>query len=607
MAAIAPDLRPRGPVELYDAALHLCTRGATPLPALSLAGASLPAAAGLWLAYRVAHDHGVWLPSALFALCLMVRGLFAGAASWAAERALEGDCPSSSEALRKVLPRALSLCNASGILVIIHWLLVPATFWLGLAFWSPLLSGLALVARADAGPFSMGGVSRARLGREPTFSVRLLHAVASFLTLVNLYSGIVIALYLARTLFGVDVTYLDRFASVSNPVFDAFLLALTLVVLEPVRIALGVLLLVDARVRSEGLDLQAAVERLEARRKARPTAAALLALCLVSAPVAAQAADRETLDQLSELADELAWSDEERDSLLEGAAGLEDAESLALRRMVRRMRQRAEAGESLDDLSTELRRALAEWNESFAESRDDNPRALAESILARPEFEIPAHKAPGDIDAEPEEEGLLSRFFRWLWEQLQKEEKKPEEPKRCGFGEGPALNLGAGAGLSTALTYVALGVGVALIVILVMRFLVGRKTPAEGADGLVGAASTEVQPHDAFSALARAPEGWWSEADRLAAEGRFREAVRALYLAVLSALHRAGAIDYEPTRSNWDYVRTFRGEAAQRGPFRELTNRFDFVWYGRRGADPANYSRVRALARPILEGGSADA
>ena len=65
-----------------------------------------------------------------------------------------------------------------------------------------------------------------------------------------------------------------------------------------------------------------------------------------------------------------------------------------------------------------------------------------------------------------------------------------------------------------------------------------------------------------MSALARAPESWAGLADVLAREGKFREAIRHLYLATLSRLHRDGAIDYDPAKSNWDYFRGFKGKGA---------------------------------------------
>ena len=54
--------------------------------------------------------------------------------------------------------------------------------------------------------------------------------------------------------------------------------------------------------------------------------------------------------------------------------------------------------------------------------------------------------------------------------------------------------------------------------------------------------------------------------NQLAARGEFREAIRHLYLALLARLHREGLITYEPTQSNWEHLRAFRGGPEDRSP-----------------------------------------
>src|SRR5262249_54471844 len=50
----------------------------------------------------------------------------------------------------------------------------------------------------------------------------------------------------------------------------------------------------------------------------------------------------------------------------------------------------------------------------------------------------------------------------------------------------------------------------------------------------------------------------WGEADDLARRGKFLEALRTLYLAVLVLLHRANLIRYERTRTNGEYATQLR-------------------------------------------------
>ncbi|HEY3445736.1 MAG TPA: DUF4129 domain-containing protein [Myxococcales bacterium] len=610
MSAVAPDLRPRGPAELYDAAVHLCTRGGTPLPALALVGAVLPAVSGLALAHRALTGRGYLPWAALFALCLMLRGLFAGAASLAGEACLEGNPITSWEALRKAGRRALSLMSAGGLAMLLEWVLVPATLFIGLVLWSSLYSGPALVARAEAGPWGMGKACRRRLANEPTFVVRLLHGMAFVVVAVNLASGIAMGLYLGRSLLGLDVTFFEQFASPRNPVYVLFVLALSAVVLEPIKVALGLLLLVDARVRSEGLDLLAAVERLSQRRAAvvggAPKAAALAlllgALALFGAPASARAdIDPQVEGDLSDLmADTGLEDDEDAQEGFEAARRLQGPEVMALRRFTERMREAREAGESHDELRKRLLAGLDEVRGLSSEEKPEpaaDPRAAAQTVLAQPEFEAPPEKV--DAAEEAADNGLFMRFLKWLWESLFGK-PKPKTPEM----ELPGLPVG----LFRVVAYVALGLAIGVLLFLIVRAFLLRQKEEAGEDeeegGVAGGAGAKA---DQESALAKAPRGWWSDADALAAKGEYRAALRALYLSVLSSLHRRGAIDYDPTRSNWDYVRAFRGALEELPGFRELTRRFDFGWYGRLGADAQGYDVARQLARPLVEKGAGDA
>jgi hypothetical protein len=110
---------------------------------------------------------------------------------------------------------------------------------------------------------------------------------------------------------------------------------------------------------------------------------------------------------------------------------------------------------------------------------------------------------------------------------------------------------------------------------------------------------------DPKSALSKPAESWAGLADELAARGEFREAIRHLYLALLARLHRDGAIDYEPTLSNWEYLRTFKGHREHQSAFRELTRRFDFAWYGNQDLEGQvsgkAWQHFRTLAKPLLQ------
>lgn len=74
------------------------------------------------------------------------------------------------------------------------------------------------------------------------------------------------------------------------------------------------------------------------------------------------------------------------------------------------------------------------------------------------------------------------------------------------------------------------------------------------------------------------------EANRLIAEGKFREACRALYLASLLRIDSLRIARFDPYQTNWEHLR--RIESSKTRPevldFRPATKAFDHAWYGYR-------------------------
>ena len=155
-----------------------------------------------------------------------------------------------------------------------------------------------------------------------------------------------------------------------------------------------------------------------------------------------------------------------------------------------------------------------------------------------------------------------------------------------------------GMGLANVVVIAAIAGVVGVLLWLLIR---GReKKELEECDAAISSLVETALSSDPMSALARPPETWAGLADGLAHEGKFREAIRHLYLATLSRLHRDGAIDYDPAKSNWDYFRGFKGPSPQLPPFRELTRRFDFAWYGNLEVSPGSWQTFRGLCEPML-------
>jgi hypothetical protein len=80
----------------------------------------------------------------------------------------------------------------------------------------------------------------------------------------------------------------------------------------------------------------------------------------------------------------------------------------------------------------------------------------------------------------------------------------------------------------------------------------------------------------------RSADQWLTEADKLAARGEFRAAVRCLYLACLIRMDESNTLRFERHQTNWEHLYRFRDLTNKPGNFQlePLTQKFDNAWYG---------------------------
>jgi hypothetical protein len=113
-----------------------------------------------------------------------------------------------------------------------------------------------------------------------------------------------------------------------------------------------------------------------------------------------------------------------------------------------------------------------------------------------------------------------------------------------------------------------------------------EKEPAE----LIAAAEPEAEPAPADQPLA----------DRLAAEGRYPEAIRQRLRDIIRDLVAAGVIEAQP---GWTAAELAASAAAQRPglawPFGAATELFSEIWYGDRPAGPSQDDRMRTLTGQV--------
>jgi hypothetical protein len=610
MAVSALELRPRGAVAILDAALRLCSRN-TGVWALTLPAGALVTAAVLHLVDAVMRRQELALPTLWLTLAWFARGLLQGAACHYVQELLLGQQePRVFASLRAALGRLPSLMIAVAFLFVFNLLSVSLS--LGLAFFllSAHLVGYAATMQGKGSPLRLYGLCSRLLGpaRANATGVRLMLLVQA-LTFLNLHIATNVLFFLGRKLLAIDLTFAERFASLDNPIWLIFLAAATFTLFEPIKAASATLLLVDGRVRQEGLDLLAAVQQLPTRGRARAGArsAAVLLLCFLLGGTTAQAQGASELSRsqlrqrLESVADDCGYEGRELEPGLDAAESLSTAEAAKLGRLLRTVEGHAYDLEDCVSAMRELQQGLTLARQTAAlEKAAPDARAAsarAKDILSRPEFAVaPPKDAKEGEELEPSEPpGWWKRFMDWLekWlENLFKRERQPVQPPT-------SLTPVSGASAANALVVILIGAVLVVLVAVLLRAF-GQRQQQESAQLEVSTLDSAALAQDPMNALARPPEGWAHLADELASQGQYREAVRSLYLALLSRLHREGAILYDSTLSNWDYLRQFKGRREWLPPFRELTRRFDFAWYGNLPVGADGYRDFRALTQPIL-------
>ncbi len=181
------------------------------------------------------------------------------------------------------------------------------------------------------------------------------------------------------------------------------------------------------------------------------------------------------------------------------------------------------------------------------------------------------------------------------------ERDEPQPRSRRGGVSGPSLPAG---GFNVLGWTVLAGLAAAVLVLAVLLFVQSRRGPrTEDKPKAKPARQPEAGPLPLPEN--RSAEELWREAEALAGAGRFREAVRFLYLAVLFGLDRKRLLRYEPTRTNGEYVRQVRlAEQAPpdlHAPFARLTALFEGKWYGDGACAADEYDACKALAGEIRE------
>jgi uncharacterized protein DUF4129 len=120
-----------------------------------------------------------------------------------------------------------------------------------------------------------------------------------------------------------------------------------------------------------------------------------------------------------------------------------------------------------------------------------------------------------------------------------------------------------------------------------------RRKPAEQVE-------PELVPHETEGLPELPVEAFVSLADRLAAEGRYAEAVRERLRGIVRELVDAGVVEHRPGFTITELAgAASRARPSVRLPLDAASLLFSDIWYGQRGATAAHDARMRAYAAEV--------
>ncbi|AKF10354.1 DUF4129 domain-containing protein [Sandaracinus amylolyticus] len=150
------------------------------------------------------------------------------------------------------------------------------------------------------------------------------------------------------------------------------------------------------------------------------------------------------------------------------------------------------------------------------------------------------------------------------------------------------------ASLSGPLGYVFLALGLAVLALVIVFFAASMRFRAPR---LEASARDESVGEAAIDPLL---VGTGESADALAAQGRWREAIHALFLDSLGRV--GGAEGRHRSRTARELVRAIDGRRAGRAELESLLDLTERVWFGARDADETQFRDARALADAVPRG-----
>ena len=434
-------------------------------------------------------------------------------------------------------------------------------------------------------------------------AIALSRPVLWAIVVLNLHLLVRSALWIGDDLAGFDLAVASLALSLENYVYVTILILVAGLLLAPLYEAVNYLLHVDARTRYEGLDLWYRVRRGFPVGEKSLAGALLLALGLVLlTPAGTRAADSQQQAVKSA-----------RREVAHITKQIKDADGFVPGRWLPRLqevgRELSAAVEGRPGAYRWFERSLTGWAKADrARALEiladlDQRLALAEETLALPEEPGGPAKSkeeikallPPDTSDDRAKAKATAKERREKKERVRRDDFAEDGPPRRG-GDGGIVKPNPIGGFGTLGWFLLGALLVAVVVIAALLAL--RQAPATPKTPVAKPAALSLE---ALLAQTEQPvgESLWRQADELARSGRWLDALRTLYVAVLALLHRADLIRYSQTRTNGEYLTEVRPRTEVYLPFESLTDCFELKWYGEKACQPEDYQTCRKLAEQV--------
>lgn len=166
-------------------------------------------------------------------------------------------------------------------------------------------------------------------------------------------------------------------------------------------------------------------------------------------------------------------------------------------------------------------------------------------------------------DTVPDELSLWDRFWMWFWRKI--------------------YELLGSAATNPISKYFFIGLGMAIVAFILYKVI--------GAEALFSKKSEETfLPFDVLNENIHEID-YQKELARLVSEGKYRLAVRLLYLQALKKLSDKEIIDWRPEKTNYNYLMEIN-EPSLKAEFGQLTHQFDYIWYGDFPVDEVKFEPI---------------